>query len=156
MVLNWMVAKLSGVSAIDEYCRDSAIAFLVKHGIENSSIEYVRGEPSNTDARFDNRIYFGRGSRNQQNVSFVLGINEDSGSVYAGAIVKYVTKDKIETFRRDWLREQRDFGLYLYIVADDRVGNLENLEPLGLRSEHSRQFQGADFNIQFFNNLKHR
>ena len=125
MVLRWLLTKVGGV---DQSCRDNVVVFLTKHSIEKPSFEFVTGEQTYT--HFHVRVYFGRGIREQQWVSFLLKVDENLGSVSSAAIVKDASKEKIRTFQREWSQsELRAFGLYSHLVHS--LGKIEDLDYLG-------------------------
>jgi hypothetical protein len=127
-MLNYLFAKLTGVSSVDESCRDSVLVFLTKHDIERPSFSFVKGERTDTNPRFNMRVYFGSGFRAQQKVSFLLNVSEDLAFTIAASLVKDIDRAHIERVRREWIRSGDSFiGLYR-TVRDSLGGESEKLE----------------------------
>ena len=101
-VMNWLASKALGVPTIDKSCYDNVLVFLTKYNISEPDFAFLKAERSFTNQNFFHRVYFGTGSRNGDQVAYLLHVNEDipkpDGSLVAGHSIR-----KMQQIHRDWL-----------------------------------------------------
>lgn len=101
-LMNWFASKALGVPTIDKSCYDNVIVFLTKKNIDEPTFSFLKAERSDTNQRFNNRVYFGTGTRNAKKIAFLLHVNEDIPRP-DGAVVDESLIGGINKIYRNWL-----------------------------------------------------
>jgi len=95
-MMNWLASKAMGVPTVEEHCHDNVLVFLTKKNIQEPKLSFLKAEPSYSNPRFRQRVYFGTGVRVSEEVAYLLQVNEnyprpDGALVNKNAIVRIHT-----------------------------------------------------------------
>ncbi|MGQ0565701.1 MAG: hypothetical protein ACT4OK_11600 [Gemmobacter sp.] len=106
-ILNYIFAKINGVSTISEYCRGSVSAVLQRNNIVVGTIACNAVDRSENDPRLMERVYIGTGQLNGEAVAFVVMIDESAGIPF-GYLVSESNIHRVDELKRQYLKLRRD------------------------------------------------